>query len=121
MLNFPARPANLDEVNLLGITQTKVGAGIGLRQVSLDRNDILDLTQTADLHEHPGSDRIRLTIRSFDLHRQPVVMIPALVAQQTRIVVQVAHQDIDVAIVVVIRRGRPPAHIFLVEILARIG
>src|SRR4030095_16904042 len=60
----------------------------------------------------PGANRTPVRARSDTLHHQPVVPVPALVAQQGGPGIQVVHDDVDVAVVVQITERASASVIF---------
>ena len=107
---FPRRgPFYFDQINDLGIADTKVKAQVALRHDAGARVDLVDLRVFSDRHASARANRAAITLRANQFEFDPIVLISPVISQERRSVIHVEDHDVDVSIVVVISKSAAAA------------
>src|SRR5690349_3998962 len=94
------RPRDLDALDSARGAQPEMEPKIVLRIVPRPAHDLVDLAPARGRHLHARPDRRSVRAGPRALDRDPVVAVPAVVAQQGRRAVEIVDEDVDVAVVV---------------------
>src|SRR6185503_16915051 len=98
LLLVAVRPADLDAHDPRVATQPEVHAQVVLREVAAAAADLVHEREIPGDDADPGADRAPVRRRARELHREPVMVRPALGPEDVRAGVDVVDDDVDVAV-----------------------
>ena len=90
-------------------TETEVDSEVVLRQVTSTAADFIHLDQISGNGFDAGIQGQTIALRSGKLESDPVVLVPALTAQDHRLAIQILDDNVDMAVVEKIAEGRATA------------
>ena len=112
LLPLPARPAgqaDLDVDRTCVVVEPEGGSQVVLRQKAPAGTDLTELLSAAAGDRHLCADRESIAGRRYGPHRHPVVLRRLPILEQRRRVVDVADDEVEIAVVVEIPHGKPAA------------
>src|SRR5438105_15014110 len=105
-----AGPAHLHAVCLLCGAQPEVQAQITGGEVAGAAAHLIALRAAAGRDPHLRPDAIPVALAAYQAQPQPVVAVPAIIAQQPRRPVVLGNKDVEEAVVIVVAVGSAPPH-----------
>ena len=100
---------DLDRVDFGFLTQAEVQAQIVLGEVTGAAAHFIELGQLPGLHRHPRADRSAVALGADQPEHHAMIAGNAVIQQQRRRFADVEQQDVHVAVVIHVAKGRTAA------------
>src|ERR1700733_9653612 len=99
MLNQPARPGDVDAIDLRISSQAEVQPQVVLRKIAAASANFIELNEFSGVNGEARANGGAVTLRTQQLEFNPVVSVGQMVAQQSRRFADIQNQDIDCTII----------------------